>query len=339
LAITALVLGIFSLFTVGLTALPAILVGIIALVVIHESRGRLAGTGPAIAGIVISVLSLLLVFGMVVPTLMRVRQLATRATCGTNLSGIGKTMLLYSNDYRDQLPTAGGPNISWGEVANWTATSRQEAFGLAADHTGGKATISSCFYLLIRYTEMPPAAFVCYGDSGTTKFLPSALGGGGAPADFELVNGWDFGPPGESWRHCSYAYHIPFGHPPLVVSKPPGFALVADRNPFLDSPRGAAIPLRHFKPDLIGYGGTVDTARQGNTPAHQFDGQNVMFLDTHVNFEKRANCGIEDDNIYLVSNDPAKGSPVGAVPGVPSVMPANSNDSVLVHDPERFETP
>jgi hypothetical protein len=63
-----------------------------------------------------------------------------------------------------------------------------------------------------------------------------------------------------------------------------------------------------------------------------------MFLDTHVAFEKRAYCSVEGDNIYLVSNDTTKGSPIGAVPGVPSVIPANRKDSVLVHDPGEFTT-
>ena len=61
-----------------------------------------------------------------------------------------------------------------------------------------------------------------------------------------------------------------------------------------------------------------------------------MFLDTHVNFEKRAYCSIEDDNIYLISNDTMKGSPIGAVPTGQNVVPANRKDSVLVHDPGQF---
>jgi hypothetical protein len=55
-----------------------------------------------------------------------------------------------------------------------------------------------------------------------------------------------------------------------------------------------------------------------------------MFLDTHVNFEKRSYCGLEDDNIYTFwdGTDKARGRP-------PSLgdRPADERDSLLVNDP------
>src|SRR5512136_864115 len=123
--------------------------------------------------VVIAIIALLM--GILMPALSRVRQLAFRLTCGTNLSGIGKAMLLYANDYQDELPRAGGRTSAWGAVTDWTAANRYQAFGLAADGSSGKATISSCFYLLVKYTEVTPKSFVCKGDAGTTEFKLSAL--------------------------------------------------------------------------------------------------------------------------------------------------------------------
>ncbi|HUU17205.1 MAG TPA: hypothetical protein VMW72_08655 [Sedimentisphaerales bacterium] len=40
----------------------------------------------------------------VAPSLMQAHAVATRYACGTNLSGIGKALLIYANDYNDQLP-------------------------------------------------------------------------------------------------------------------------------------------------------------------------------------------------------------------------------------------
>ncbi len=282
--------------------------------------------------VVIAIIALLM--GILMPALSRVRQLAFRLTCGTNLSGLGKAMLLYANDYQDELPRAGGRSTTWGAVPMWNGTSRYQAFGLAGDGTGGKATISSCFYLLVKYTEVTPKSFVCKGDAGTTEFklsdLTTPVG-----SNFELIDAWDFGPASESYKHCSYSYHVPFGLYALTVSSEPGFAVAADRNPFLKSPAAEPANLGLFKPDLDAYKGTADQAKAGNSISHQLDGQNVMFLDTHVNFEKRAYCSIEDDNIYLVSNNGTKGSPIGTVPTVTAV-PANRKDSVLVHDPGEF---
>jgi len=282
--------------------------------------------------VVIAIIALLM--GILMPALARVRQLAFRMTCGTNLSGIGKAMLLYSNDYQDELPRAGGRNTNWGQVAVWDAANRIQAFGLGADGSGGNATISSCFYLLVKYTEVTPKSFVCKGDSGTNEFKLSDLATTGT--NFELVDGWDFGPTGESYKHCSYSYHLPFGVYALTVSSEPAFAVAADRNPFLDSPAGTATVRTEFIPDLQGAGGNTETAKKGNAIGHQLDGQNVMFLDTHVNFEKRAYCSVEDDNIYLVSQDALKGSPVGNVPQPGAVTILSRKDSVLVHDPSSF---
>jgi prepilin-type N-terminal cleavage/methylation domain-containing protein len=286
--------------------------------------------------VVIAIIALLM--GILMPALSRVRQLAFRLTCGTNLSGIGKAMLLYSNDYQDELPKAGGRNSAWGAVAAFDAPSRQLAYGTDTQGSGGAATISSCFYLLVKYTEVTPKSFLCKGDSGTNEFKLSDLGAPPA-AGFELIDAWDFGPAGESWKHCSYSYHFPFGLYALTVSSEPGFAVAADRNPFLPSPAGTARDLGLFKPDLTtgGFGGTSDQAKQGNCNAHQLDGQNVMFLDTHVTFEKRAYCSVEDDNIYLLSRNPQTGDAYGTIPPVPGVTITNRKDSVLVHDPDKFD--
>ncbi len=38
------------------------------------------------------------------PGLLDLRELALRMTCGTNLSGLGKALLIYANDYNDEFP-------------------------------------------------------------------------------------------------------------------------------------------------------------------------------------------------------------------------------------------
>jgi len=292
--------------------------------------------------VVIAIIALLM--GILMPALSRVRQLAFRLTCGTNLSGIGKAMLIYANDYEDELPRAGGRNATWGPLApnGYMAATRQAAFGTNLDGSGGKATISSCFYLLVKYAEVTPKSFVCKGDSGTTEFKLADAGITGAT---ELIDLWDFGTPGATgtaYKSCSYSYHAPFGQYALTTSSEPGFAVVADRNPWIISPAATGANRNSFVPDLTGYsGGTSETAKAGNAIAHQNEGQNVLFLDAHVDFEKRSYCSIEDDNIYLISNSTTGGSsPVGTVPspGTPATryQPANRKDSVLLHDPDTF---
>jgi prepilin-type N-terminal cleavage/methylation domain-containing protein len=291
--------------------------------------------------VVIAIIALLM--GILMPALSRVRQLAFRMTCGTNLSGIGKAMLIYANDYEDELPRAGGRNSTWSGMSatGWTQPDRRLAFGLNTDGSAGSASISSCFYLLVKYAEVTPKSFICKGDAGTTEFKLSELTG--LRTNFELIDAWDFGPPGESWKHCSYTYHVPFGLYALTTSNEPGFAVAADRNPWITSPAAAPANWTAFKPDVTYVGGAVgtsETAKLGNAIAHQGDGQNVLFLDSHVEFAKRAYCSVEDDNIYTISRDTTtgKGDIYGngiPVPGT-TCIPANRKDSVLVHDPFAF---
>jgi len=56
-------------------------------------------------------------------------------------------------------------------------------------------------------------------------------------------------------------------------------------------------------------------------------------VDGHVTFAERSYCGLEQDNIYTISANLRGGMPWGHVPIRPIVVPANTKDSVLVHDP------
>ncbi|MHC4330069.1 MAG: zinc-ribbon domain-containing protein, partial [Planctomycetota bacterium] len=134
LATAALALGILSLFTFGLTIVPAIVLGIISILTIEKSGGRLTGRAFAILGIVIPVLVFLAIFVVLMPALFRVKSTAYRMVCSTNLSGIGQAMLAYANDYDGEFPRSAGKNGQWAMVIpNWMAPNQFGAYGLAAD--------------------------------------------------------------------------------------------------------------------------------------------------------------------------------------------------------------
>jgi len=335
MAIAALVLGILSFFSLGITALPALIFGIISLVIIEKSGGRITGRGFAITGIVAPVFGLLPLIAILMPALARTRQLAFRMVCRTNLAGIGKAMLIYSNDYDDEYPRAGGINSRWGShlgggPQGWLSDNRFGAYGIGADGSGGAATVSSSLYLLVKYVEVTPKSFICKGDSGTKEFRLTDYNAGNR----ELIDLWDFG--SNSSEHCSYAYHMPYGLYSLTLSSEPGMAVAADRNPWMKSPGAEG-----KTPDLLGsYNpeGGREMGNVGNAIAHQEDGQNVLFMDSHVSFEKQPFCGINDDNIYTwddLSGDPRRGGyPIANVS-----EPGSSTDSYLVNDGEGGTVP
>ena len=261
--------------------------------------------------VVIAIIALLM--GILMPALSRVRQLAFRLVCGTNLSAIGKAMMIYANDYDDGLPRAGSRDSKWWqESVKWDAANKYDAYGLNPDGTGGKVTITSSFYLLVKYTDVTPKSFLCKNDSDVTEFVP----GNG----HDLVDLWDFGPKGA--EHCSYSYQLPYCEFPLSVSSDPGMPIAGDPNPWVANKE----EWDNFDPD-----GGKESILFGNSITHQSEGQNVLFMDTHVEFEKTPFCGLNEDNIYTLQN---KGIDIrkGKMPTPKFHKPLNRTDSLLVND-------
>lgn len=280
--------------------------------------------------LVVIVVTVLFV-GVLMPSLNRSRQLAYRLLCATNLRSIGSTMAVFADDNEGQYPRAGGAGAVWsdaGHITQWcgpgAGPSEQAAFN------DGTATITSCFFLLVKYDYMGVKQFYCRGDEGAGIFRADE-----AQLRYPLSAAWDFGTgtrvgkkggtgvwPGEC---VSYSYHMPFN----IDVEMPGFPiwaasrqdspLCADRNPFLDV-----------------YAGSPDIA--ANTLAHQGKGQNVLYKAGRVVFEQTPRVGLNADNIwthgghdYLGGGDPNGTPPVDVGDGYPHGW-YFSNDAYLVNE-------
>jgi prepilin-type N-terminal cleavage/methylation domain-containing protein len=277
--------------------------------------------------VVIAIIALLM--GILMPALARVRQIAFRMVCGSNLSGVGRAMLIYANDYDNDFPRAGFVGTKWSDhIPSWAAADRATAF-----NNPGMATISSSFYCLVKFAEVTPKSFICKGEPTKKPFKASDY-----QANFEDEDAWDFGP--SDWQnnigpyqHCSYSYHMPYNQRFLsTASSEPGMAVAADRNPHLDwytDATGFAWNNNNKNNEGIKY------SQLGNAGAHQREGQNVLFMDNHVYFEKQSFCGVDEDNIYTywstVIPDKRQGMP--PVCGVYDMtQPSGKTDSLLVNE-------
>ncbi|HPS56241.1 MAG TPA: type II secretion system protein [Sedimentisphaerales bacterium] len=311
--------------------------------------------------VVIAIIALLM--GILMPALAKVRQVAYRMVSGTNQSGIGKAMLIYANDNEGDYPVSGSrmPKAAYSlnRIANWEATNREDAYGYTVATIGTKATpvtIGSCFYLLVKFADVAPKQFVNKSDIGCKEFQLGDYTHGANIDDITEV--WDFGSntAGEGPQsHVSYSYHYPYynaqGNFPVTQQSNPSCPVISDRNPYLD--RNAThidepadiIPNPEWKSGVF-----VDNAGKANAACHQLDGQNVLFNDMHVRFEKLSNCGIDNDNIFLswkdllaASNDAnTKTKQMGTWPSVPKYTTLtgaerawSEKDAFLVSDPTR----
>lgn len=83
--------------------LVTLISGLAALIKIKLSKGPLTGKWYAITGIVISVV--IIYFFFILP-IGRPRSTAYRMPCGTNLSQIGRAILIYAQDHNGEYPAA-----------------------------------------------------------------------------------------------------------------------------------------------------------------------------------------------------------------------------------------
>jgi prepilin-type N-terminal cleavage/methylation domain-containing protein len=266
--------------------------------------------------VVIAIIAMLL--AILMPALGKVRQLAQRIMCGTNLGGIGKAMLTYATDDKyESYPISGAATTVWARgtgtiegVDSWEWRN-PNVYSLSPPDPFTSSTLTSNLYLLVKFADVSPDQFVCPG-SDLKKFeLSKYTLTGFTVKGFTDV--WDFGskdtdtPDGSRGKgHNSYAYQLPLrlaatdASPyPISTTSNPARAIAADRNPFWQDLASGEAKTYCWTPGTPGKV-TPDGIPLGNATYHQRDGQNVLFADQHVRFEKTANCGVEMDNIYTV---------------------------------------
>ncbi len=281
--------------------------------------------------VVIAIIAMLL--AILMPALGKVKKLAMRLVCGTNLKGMANGLNVYAFDYRDEYPVAGGPGDD-----TWSTTGITPGWALPSKSWAGvqTVTVSASLFQLVREADVGVKSFICKA-SDQQAFVNLT--------DFDVVELWDFGSPAHATlgdfgaiKSQSYSYQQPYGRFPADGTTNPGNAVMADRNPWMDPQLDALAAtsddfLGHVR--LLNYLSTDKWMIQGaNAEPHDREGQNVLFNDGHVEFAKRADVGTRYDNIYTTRNAVTDaGRRKGAAPVAIGNAPADSSeDSVLVND-------
>ena len=113
MAISSLVCGILSFISCGLTLLITsplgLILGLMAMGKIKKSQGQLGGRGLALAGTIVSGVSLLMLpfwAAMLLPALAKAKGKAQTINCVNNLKQLGLAVRIYNGDNGDKYPTA-----------------------------------------------------------------------------------------------------------------------------------------------------------------------------------------------------------------------------------------
>ncbi len=304
--------------------------------------------------VVVAIIALLI--SILLPSLSRARELAKRAVCASNLRGIGQGMHIYANDNQEWFPThffrsgtvtIGPPSASQVQYVRTLGQDYDKPINTtdASTHTQDSHPSRSLFLLIISGAQSA-GSFVCPSSSdqeddmrnrGTysSQGQESAARPGKTRFDFA---GYD---------KLSYGYQIPYGRRgkpretldsrmPISADKGPYFqggTTWVDNDP-RDEPSGLLPPSQwegQQAEDVIKY--SNEDWRPYNSRNHNNEGQNVLFIDSHVDFKRKPIVGVQNDNIYTAINSFTEqiNSIVGMVDqGTDKYVPLTQTDSYLV---------
>ncbi len=273
--------------------------------------------------VVIAIIALLI--SILLPSLSRARELSKRTVCSANLRGIGQAMYIYAQDDPQVFPTVAGLSVTpggqmrlFGGLAPLTADPMHQD-RIMEPSTTGIPSPTVDMWTVVRSNNTTPKQFTC---PSTTDVQD--------PAQDPTVY-YDFA----GWPHLSYAYQYQHDEHRRIIgpASEPTFPFMADSNPYL---KGKVNP------------GNVQTDRlsaaRGNSTNHtNREGENVLYVDGHVSFEKGPDVGLSGktnipqvskgrDNIYTWFS--SAGSPfVDPGAAAPTVTLANlgsRSDACLV---------
>lgn len=284
--------------------------------------------------VVIAIIALLV--SILLPSLARAREQAKRVSCAANLAGITKSALLYAEENQGFLPSYvqpgenGATQLDAGIVGNYRTQSLQQ---LGATDP---ASNSRAWYALVRNKSTNLKMYLCPSATGSLAHTFDKL-----EANDDSIPKYDFHPVASGAELIRFSYSFQnnlvdsLGNPTSsrgVRTKnthDPRKAIMADRNPFCNSPQpqgqtappgnvqvvkymynhdnGSSDPVAGLTninavltaPGRPGY--KQDIARKANSRNHKREGQNVAFLDGHGKWYRTPHAGADDDFIYSPS--------------------------------------
>jgi len=264
--------------------------------------------------VVIGIIALLI--SILLPSLNRARETANRIKCASNLRQIGMAMVSYSNDSKGPFPRT---IYMMGSLVQLTGYNQPGTSGLTDPFQSTTITntinnVPEAYFLLMRTQDLTAAVFTC----PSANQAPDNFGGGTATPqnqiNFSSLSG-----------NLSYSFANPYPDKPasdsgfkMVQGMEPTFVLAADINPGTIGANDNVL--------LPSTSSSSSQMKAGNSNNHNKDGQNVLYADSHVDFQNNPFVGVARDNIYTRG-----GAAFGVNVGQDVVdSPLQVNDTVLL---------
>lgn len=248
--------------------------------------------------VVIGIIALLV--GILLPSLAGAREAANKAKCSNNLRQIGIALTTYAGNNRGMLPrmpfTSGAANdgvvVRWGRDGyNWNAPF---ATGLAGYPANLVNNVPAAMFLLLRENLITPDIFLCPSVPSYAKADDFGASDPTQPSADPRQHSNFQGTPSSGDPRFAYSMQNPY---PLSTAVGEGWAwtseqdatyvLAADINPGVAAATWSAVT----------FGTTDFVSPHLNSPNHKYKGQNVLYADSHVEFQTTPYCGMMRDDI------------------------------------------
>jgi prepilin-type N-terminal cleavage/methylation domain-containing protein/prepilin-type processing-associated H-X9-DG protein len=258
--------------------------------------------------VVIAIIALLI--SILLPSLSRARELSKRLVCGSNMKGIGTSCKIYANDNQEKWPVPAfrkqainmqGISYLYPMVPVGYQRNRVSLSDVGTAQGSTALSVTRAFWMLVRSGDVTVNQFIC----------PSSTDENDSTQDIDFY--YDF----TGYSNISYGYQVPFGPPTTRPREGMDnrHIVAADKGPFyFDDP----------PPDWEAAGQFAGGINLNDSPkawrpfnsinhggASNGEGQNCLYFDGHVSFNRIPAVGIDGDNIYTVISDQGWGNPLG----------------------------
>ena len=239
--------------------------------------------------VVVSIIALLV--AIMIPSLSDARNQTLRVKCSANLHGLGLAMDVYA--YNE--PDHGFPRAVYRVGQNLQLDNSGYMVSDTFGNSGyvGDNNVPAAMFLLMKTAPLQPKLFICPSTQARAGFSS------GEHANIQESSNWELIP-----DNLSYSLATPY---PSAAGASAGFqwrepidatfALAGDMNP---GTRGGTNPANNVMGP--GHNASAGELAAANSNNHQNKGQNVLFGDFHVSFEKTPYCGARHEGTGIRDN-------------------------------------